>query len=105
MESYETGDEEAAVASAHPGVSIRPTRRPGLSLYVGHEQLRRLVCEAARGELRITWGELLETSPGVVEGVGVVRDLDEQPRGTRRCRVVVRDGLVAIVDSYMVEGT
>jgi ketosteroid isomerase-like protein len=100
LETQQSGDEDAAVACTHPDVVIRPTRRPGLSVYIGHDQLRRLVRESSREATEIAWSDFEQVSATEVRAVGAVRDRDGQQLGLRRCEAIVRDGLVAVLETY-----
>ena len=104
LDAYAAGDVEGAMACADPDIVVRPSVRPGYSIYRGRDGMRTLLAasQQALGEHQMRWSDFVEAEDGVVTATGaavrVVGDV-ETVLGRTRARFVVRDGLVTTFDS------
>jgi hypothetical protein len=99
-EAHNDGRVDDMVATMHRDVEWQPLSRPGLSLYAGHNGIRRMLADvaAANGEYTVLPESIFEPEPEhLIMRARVVRPAG--PVAALEIRIEMRDGLIYRVDT------
>jgi hypothetical protein len=103
-DAWTDGRMDDVVATMQPDVTWKPLTRPARSFYRGHAGIRRMREDVARvhGTFHTEMSDLDLLSNGSVACQGVLTVHEEAEPSTLRFEALclMRDGLIAVVDSY-----